>query len=136
MGFMAAIPLIGTLLDSVFGGIDRISTTDEERLKAKQEIMQVAQPVIASVIAAQAEFDKASFALRVTEVQSGDRFVRWSRPLMGWVTFGLAAYALIVQHPLAETALWIFGLVNGLFSATRGMEKITAKWAMGNGNSK
>jgi hypothetical protein len=42
MAFWAAIPVLGPLLDSIFNGIDKVSTTDEERLKLKQEIMATA----------------------------------------------------------------------------------------------
>lgn len=134
-GYLAGIPMIGGLLDTIFGGIDRLTTSDEERLKFKHAMMMAAQPVIAALIAAQAEFDKAVMALRIAEVQSSDRFIRWSRPAMGWATFFLAGYALIVNHQHAETALWLFGIVNGLWSATRGAEGIVKRWAA-NGNGK
>lgn len=135
MGFWAAIPIIGSLLDSVFNGIDKISTTDEERLKFKQEMMLVAQPVISSLLAAQAAFDQAQAKVREAEIQSGDAFVRRTRPAMMWLTFGMWAYAMITNHPLAQEAFYAFGLIGGLFTASRGIEKGVMQWAKGkNGN--
>ena len=134
--WMAAIPMIGGLLSTVFGGLDELTTSTEEKLALQQKIMATAQPVIAAIIQAQAEFDKASFALRVAEVQSSDRFVRWTRPLMSWMTFGLWAYAFVVQHPAMEYAFYAFGLVAGLFSATRGFEKVVGQWANGKNGGK
>lgn len=133
MSFWAAVPIIGGLLDTIFRGVDELHTSTEEKLALQQKIMATAQPVITLLIQSQAEFDKAVMTLRVAEIQSGDRFIRWSRPLMGWMTFVVMGYALYTNHPQAEATVWLFGIVNGLWSATRGAEKIVGHWANGGG---
>ena len=136
MGFWTAIPLVGSLIDSIGSAVDRNVTSDEERLKMHQAIMATAQPVIQAVVQAQAEFDRMAFQLRIVETQSTDRFVRWTRPLMSWVTFILWGYAFVTHHPQMEYAFYAFGLVAGLFSATRGFEKVVGQWANGKNGGK
>jgi len=148
MGFLAAIPFIGSLLDSVFNGIDKVSTTDEERLKFKHEMMTVAAPVITMLVQAQAEFDKAQRDIQIAALQSGDPFVRRVRPLLMCATFvawiaieGFAMYLTGASpeylEAAAHRAFYAFGLIGGLFTATRGVEKGIMHWAASkNGSNK
>lgn len=146
MGFWAAVPMIGSLLDSIFGGIDKISTSDEEKLKLKQEIMATAAPVITLLIEAQKSFDQMRTQVELAAIQSGDTFVRRVRPALMVGTFiawaGIEGYVMYLVGPqveylqaAAERAFWAFGLIGGLFTATRGVEKGVMRWAQGkNGN--
>jgi len=145
-GFLAAIPVIGQFLDSVFSGIDKISTTDEERLKFKTEMMTVAGPVITMLVQAQAEFDKAQKDIQIAAIQSGDAFVRRVRPMLMCATFlawaGIEGFAMYMaganpgyMNAAADRAFWAFGLIGGLFTATRGIEKGVMHWAQRNGKN-
>ena len=136
MSFLSALPIVGSFFESVGDVIDKVTTTDEERLKARVEMMALAGPAIQAIITAQGAFDQARLQLQVVEVQSGDRFVRWTRPLMTWLTFITWAYCLATNNPNTEMAFYAFGLIGGIFSATRGAEKMVSKWHNGNGNNK
>jgi len=140
MTFLAAIPVIGGLLDSVFNGIDKISTTDEERLKFKADIMALSAPVITMLVQAQSEFDKAQQAIQIAAIQSGDAFVRRVRPALMCATFlawiGIEGFAMYLNgasapylNDAAQRAFYAFGLIGGLFTATRGIEKGVMHWA-------
>jgi hypothetical protein len=131
MSFLAGIPLIGSALASLFDGADKLFTSDEERLKFQHAILMAFQPVILVLVQAQAEFDKVRAQIELAAMQSGDRFVRWTRPAMTWLTFGFWAYCVITGNPQAEYAFYAFGIVGGLFSATRGGEKIVGQWMNG-----
>jgi len=137
MSFLAAVPMIGQALDGVFSGLDKLFTSDDERLKGQHAILMAFQPVILTLIQAQGEFDKARAALETTALQSEDWFVRRSRPAMAWVTFGLWAYAFVTGHPMVDEAFAAFAVIAGLWSVTRGGEKIASAWVNGkNGNGK
>ncbi len=144
-GFLAAIPLIGPLVDSVFNGIDKISTTDEERLKFKTEMWQVFAPVISLLVQAQASFDQAQKDIQIATIESGDSFIRRVRPTLMCLTFiawvGLEAFMLYHPTPevgaAAQRAFYAFGLIGGLFTVTRGAEKAITQWVSGkSGNGK
>jgi len=131
--FLAAVPMIGKALDGVFSGMDKLFTSDDERLKGQASILMAFQPVILTLVQAQAEFDKARADLEKAAIQSEDWFVRRSRPAMSWLTFILWAYAFVTGHPQVDEAFAAFAIIAGIWSATRGGEKIAATWMNGHG---
>ena len=133
MSWISAIPIVGDFVDSVGAAIDKNVTTDHERLQIKAEIVALTAPVLQAVLGAQAKFDEMRVQLQIVETQSGDRLVRWTRPLMSWATFLLWGYAFVTGHPMADDAFIAFTLIAGITSATRGIEKTVGKWANGNG---
>ena len=136
MSFLAAVPLIGQALDSTFSGLDKLFTSDDERLKGKYAILMAFQPVITLLVQSQAEFDRMRAEVDIAAMKSEDRFIRWSRPAMSWITFIGWQYAMFISSPHADQAFYAFGLVAGLWSASRGGEKIISQWMGKNGNSK
>lgn len=134
MSFLEAIPVIGQALETVFGGLDKLFTSDDERMKAQHAILMAFQPVILAVLQAQGQFDQLRQQTEIAMIQSGDRFVRWTRPAMTWLTFLTWGYMALTNHPQSEYAFYAFGLIGGLWSASRGGEKIVSKWV--NGGSK
>lgn len=142
MSFLAAIPVIGQLFTTVEKVVDELHVSDEERLVAKKAIMEVASPALEALLKAQSEFDQLAFRLREIELTSGDWFVRRTRPAMMWLTFlawvGVEGYLSVhggLTQASAERAFYAFGLIGGLFSATRGIEKAVDKWTT-NGKTK
>ena len=128
MSFLAAVPVLGQALESVMGGLDKLFTSDDERLKGQHAILMAFQPVILLLVQAQADFDKVRMDLEKAALQSEDWFVRRSRPAMSWLTFFMWAYAFIVNHPRVEEAFAAFAIISGIWSVTRGGEKIVGKW--------
>jgi hypothetical protein len=131
MSFLASIPLIGSALSAIFDGADKLFTSDEERLKFQHLILMAFQPVILALVQVQAEFDKVRAQIELASLQSGDRFIRRTRPAMTWLTFAFWAYCVVTSNPQAEYAFYAFGIIGGFFSATRGGEKIVAQWVNG-----
>lgn len=132
--FLAAVPIIGAALDSVFSGLDKLFTSDDERLKGQAAILMAFQPVILALVQAQGAFDKMRSDLEQAAIKSEDWFVRRSRPAMSWVTFIAWQYAASVQSPQADNAFTAFCIVAGIWSTTRGAEKVVDKWMGKNGN--
>jgi len=131
VSFFAAVPVIGQALDSVFKGLDSLFTSDDERMKAQNAMLMAFQPVILAVLQAQGEFDKLRNQVDLAMLQSGDRLIRWTRPLMTWLTFITWGYMALTNHAQADYAFYAFGLIGGLWSASRGGEKIVSKWVNG-----
>jgi hypothetical protein len=128
MGFLAAVPILGQALDGVFSGLDKLFTSDDERLKAQHQILLAFQPVILALVQAQAEFDRIRADVEKTALQSEDWFIRRSRPAMTWVTFGWWMFTEITSHPHADKAFYAFLLVSGIWTATRGGAQIIETW--------
>jgi len=122
------IPLIGRLfegLKSIFGFIDDIHTSDEEKLAAKAQLMGLYQPVLEAAI--QLQMQEAELRARIHEVEiKSDRILVWSlRPLMTWLTFAYwVAVSMNYVQGNADNAFYAFGIVAGIFSGTRGIEKV------------
>ncbi len=122
------IPLIGPIfegLKSIFGFIDNVHTSDEERLALKAQLMALYQPVLEGTI--KVEMQAAELRARMHEVEiKSDRILVWSlRPLMTWLTFGYwIAVSTNYVSGNADNAFYAFGIVAGIFSGTRGIEKV------------
>lgn len=137
MGFLAAIPLLGQALDSIFSGLDKLFTSDDERLKGQHAILMAIMPVVTVLIQAQAEFDRQRADLERDAMKSEDWFVRRSRPAMSWVTFVWWMSMELMHSARADYAFYAFCIVSGIWSATRGIEKIIPVWTNGKtGNGK
>ncbi|HUW12352.1 MAG TPA: 3TM-type holin [Anaerolineae bacterium] len=106
MGFIGKIlsgPLSG-IIDSVGGLLDKVSTTDAERLAAKQELLKIERDFQVAVLALDTEFAKAQADVIKTEMQSASWMARSWRPIL-MLTF---TFIIAWQFILAP----VFGLVD------------------------
>src|SRR3972149_6488701 len=102
MSFFAAIPIIGDALSNVFKGLDSLFTSDDERMKAQNAMLMAFQPVILAVLQAQGEFDKLRNQVDLAMLQSGDRLIRWTRPLKPRRPYVIRGYMARTNHPQAD----------------------------------
>jgi len=98
----------GNLVGAVGDAIDKITTSDEERLELELEMEKTVRDfqyrenqLIAQQNIAQTEVNKA-------EAQSGNLFVAGWRPAIGWI----GAIALAYQFILYPLLLWLPGVSN------------------------
>jgi holin (3TMs family) len=71
----------GELIEKIGDAIDKISTTDQEKLAAKQSLLQLERDFEAKVMDAEAEMVKAQAAVVTAETQSQSWMARNWRPL-------------------------------------------------------
>ena len=129
------IPFIGPIIDglkSVFGLIDNLHTSDEERLNAKANLMAIYQPILLASV----DLEKAQVQLqaKLTEVEAGSgHFLQWS-----WRPITMYTMLIICTAPYVMTTFgyptppdWMvekawqalyYGL--GFIGGTRGLEKV------------
>lgn len=132
MSFLAAIPIIGQLFDAIGGAIDRNSTTDEERLKFKADMMALQVPVITAVMQAQQAANEMQVKLAELELKN-EHWLVWSRrPILAYLSIlnligTNVAGALGYNYMDPTDALYFALLINGLDTGTRGIEKVLGK---------
>jgi len=124
MGFFAAIPLIGTLFDKTTTLIDEVTTTDEERLQAKQKLTALYTPVLTSVINAQSSMMELRAKIAKYEAKSEHFIVYARRPIISILaTFNFIG-AAILGYMDVMLAFKFAALVSGIDMGTRGIEKM------------
>tara|TARA_R110002020_G_scaffold258499_1_gene472290 strand:+ start:694 stop:1098 length:405 start_codon:yes stop_codon:yes gene_type:complete len=100
------------LLNGVFGLIDDLFTTDEERSNAKLKAMELA-----------AAGDLGQLAVNTEEAKSSNVFVAGWRPFIGW-TCGIAFAFAFVIAPLIETLVVYAYIFAGIEVDTTGLPKL------------
>jgi hypothetical protein len=77
---------VGQAVGSLFGLIDSLFTTDEERANAKLKVLEL-----------HSKGDLAQLAVNTTEAASESLFVSGWRPFIGWVCGAAFAYSFLIQ---------------------------------------
>ena len=93
----------GGLISAIGGVIDKLSTTDEEKLAAKAEILKIQSDLTVKLAEVDAKFAEAQAKVLVAEAQSESWMTRNWRPIL-MLSF---TYILVHTYVLAP----IFGLV-------------------------
>lgn len=126
--WLAAIPVIGDLFDKVGGAVDKLVTSDEERLKVKAELTSLYVPVLQSVMEAQKQANEMQVRIAEIEVKS-EHWLVWSRrPIIAYLSILNLIIAGFIKHMSIDTAFYFAMVVNGLDTGTRGIEKIMGKF--------
>ena len=131
--WLAAIPVIGGLIDSIGNAIDKNVTSDQERLKLKAEMTSMYVPVLTAVIQAQATMNELQVKMAEIEAKS-EHWLVWSRrPIIAFAAIFnfilanvLAAFGYAYMDP--TEAMYFAMLVNGLDTGSRGIEKLAQTW--------
>lgn len=132
-------PITG-FVETVFGGIDALSTTEEEKLKVKQEIMLAQQAFTLKMAELQSELAEEQASVIKAEINSESWLTRSWRPLtmLGFVVLLFLYWFGVQPASLApETLNEIFGIVKvgiGGYVVSRGAEKVVHNWKNGASN--
>lgn len=90
------------LIDSVGGVLDKLTTTDKEKLEAKQKLLEIERDFQLSLATLDAEFAKAQRDVIVSEATGHSWLQRNWRPLL-MLFFGV----------IIGTVVWTGGYING-----------------------
>jgi len=96
---MGLIGKIGTILNSAFGLVDDLHTSDEEKLELKSGLLQIQTGVIAQVIQAQSKMAELQTSVILAEANSSNWLTTSWRPIT-MLTF----LVLIVLSQVGVTA--------------------------------
>lgn len=94
MGLMSFIPVVGPILDNVFGIIDKIIPDKDAAQTAKDELTKQVMSQEFQLQLGQIEINKA-------EAQHQSIFVAGWRPFIGWVCGVALAYHFLGYHLIA-----------------------------------
>jgi hypothetical protein len=95
----------GKIIGSVGDVIDKLTTTDEEKLKLRNELQRVLQERMADVETTMRAELGAKERVLIAELQQGDNFTKRARPMV--VYFGLAVIGL--NYCLVPMAAFFLG---------------------------
>jgi len=95
----------GAVAGQLFGVVDKLFTSDQERAEAKRKLLELEQ-----------QGELAQLAINRAEAQHENVFVAGWRPAIGWVCGSALAYHYIVQ-PVAGFAAVIAGVDPALVQA-------------------
>lgn len=131
-GFSAIVSGLSGLFNSIFGGIDSISTSDEERLEWKTKMMALQRDILSAVFELEKIYVKAQSTVLTAELQHGNWLTRSWRPLtmlvfVGFVVwFGIGtAYSIAVPSvPFMDQMMGLVKLGLGGYIVGRSGEKI------------
>jgi len=131
-GFGAILGGITGLFNSIFGGIDSISTSDEERLEWKTKMMGLQGDILGSVFELEKMYLKAQQNVLVAELQHGNFLTRSWRPLtmlifvgfVVWFGIGTAFSIPVPSVPFMDNMMGLVKLGLGGYIVGRSGEKI------------
>ena len=97
--------LIGSLAGPLFGLVDDLFTSDEEREAAKLKLLEMEQ-----------KGELAQIAVNLQESKSENVFISGWRPAVGWTCTAAFAYAFVLQ-PFAAFIALVSGMDPALLAA-------------------
>jgi hypothetical protein len=132
MTFGAILTGFTGLFNSIFGGIDSISTTDEERLKWKTELTKYQVDLTAKVMEMEMVFLKAQSSVLKAEMQHGNWLSRSWRPLtmlsfvafIIWFGIGTAFKIPVPDTAFIDSMMTLIKIGMGGYILGRSGEKI------------
>lgn len=128
MSWLNAVPIIGDMFDKVGGAVDKLVTSDEERLKMKAELTSLYVPVLQSIMEAQKSMNEMQVKIAEMEIKS-EHWLVWSRrPIIAYLSIINLIAAAVFKHMDIDNALYFSMLINGLDTGTRGIEKVMGKF--------
>jgi len=98
MALPAALLAAGPIASGLFGLIDKLFTSDDERMAAKLKVLELEK-----------SGELAQIAVNAQEAQHGSIFVAGWRPFVGWVC-GLAFTWAFLLYPMLSFFVVAFGL--------------------------
>jgi len=132
MGFGMIVQGITGLFNSLFGGIDSISTSDEERLEWKSKLMKTQHLILTEVLKLEQMNLTAQQAITTAELQHGNWLTRSWRPIAmlvflsftAWYGIGTAYQIPVPSEAFASDMMGLVKLGLGGYILGRSGEKI------------
>ena len=132
MSFMAIVSGLSGLFNSIFGGIDSISTSDEERLRWKSELTKYQVDLTSKIMQMEIALVTAQSAVLKAEMQHGNWLTRSWRPLVMlmfagfivWFGIGTAFEIPVPSQAFIESMMTLIKIGMGGYILGRSGEKI------------
>lgn len=132
VGVTGIVKSLTGLFSSIFGGIDKISTSDEERLQWKSKLMETQSEILSQVFSLEKLYLKAQQSVLTAELQHGNWLTRSWRPLtmlvfvgfVVWFGIGTAYEIPVPSVPFMDNMMGLVKLGLGGYIVGRSGEKI------------
>jgi hypothetical protein len=124
---MSFLTVLSGILQPVADIVDNVSTTDEERLKLKNELSKILSEVEVKLIDYHTKALEGAAKVAEAETKSDAWLTKNYRPLIVCGLFLLLVLDSfgVLQNTLPDVFISVFGAVFGVVSAGRSIEKVT-----------
>jgi hypothetical protein len=106
--------------------IDKVSTTEQERLELRNELAKIEAGVQSQVIELTKKTVEAELAIKTAEINSNNWLVAGWRPLTSILLVGLVIYHSYSGKPMPEQLGNLIEMFLGVYSGGRSIEKIAS----------
>lgn len=135
MGFWAAIPVLGKLIEGIGGAIDRNVTSDDERLQAKAKLAEFHASIIGELLAAEKMYLQAQMEVMRAELSDGNTLTKSWRPiamlcflsLVMWYAIGTAFDIPVPSEAVIDQSMGLVKLGLGGYIIGRSGEKMVTR---------
>ncbi|HTQ73573.1 MAG TPA: 3TM-type holin [Burkholderiales bacterium] len=103
MSFLSGLLGAGDVVRAVSSGLDKLLTSDDERLEKRLEIVKAEREFRLAAMQVLGKSDEKQADTNIEEIRSGSLFMAGWRPAIGWI----GVFALGYQFVLYPFLLWL-----------------------------
>ena len=129
---------ISNLIGPVTKLIDEVSTTDEERLRLRNELAKIERDVKLKALDLDKEIFDGQTKIQLAELKQESNFVKMARPFATWSLVSIILFnyvgSPIIKYlygidfpPINDTAIITLGAISGTHTLGRTLEKLKSK---------
>ena len=129
---------ISNLIGPVTKLIDEVDTSDEERLKLRNELAKIERDVKLKALDLDKEIFDGQTKIQLAELKQESNFVKMARPFATWSLVSIILFnyvgSPIIKYlygidfpPINDTAIITLGAISGTHTLGRTLEKLKSK---------
>ena len=129
---------ISNLIGPVTKLIDEVSTSDEERLRLRNELAKIERDVKLKALDLDKEIFDGQTKIQLAELKQESNFVKMARPFATWSLVSIILFNYVGSPvlkflygidfpPINDTAIITLGAISGTHTLGRSLEKIKGK---------
>ena len=129
---------ISNLIGPVTKLIDEVSTSDEERLRLRNELAKIERDVKLKALDLDKEIFDGQTKIQLAELKQESNFVKMARPFATWSLVSIILFNYVGSPvlkflygidfpPINDTAIITLGAISGTHTLGRSLEKLKGK---------
>ena len=129
---------IANILSPVTKLIDEVDTSDEERLKLRNQLARIERDVKLKALELDKEIFDGQTKIQLAELKQESNFVKMARPFATWSLVSIILFNYVGSPvlrflygidfpPINDTAIITLGAISGTHTLGRSLEKIKGK---------
>ena len=129
---------LASIISPVTKLIDEVDTSDEERLKLRNELAAIEKDVKLKALELETEIYKGQTSIQTAELKQESFFIKAARPFATWSLVGIILFTYVgspfikyiwnIHIPVIDdTAIITLGAISGTHTLGRSLEKIKGR---------